>query len=109
MSIPSDPPDTPVAVPAAAPVAAPVTLVTPVDPLQCPACRKTHDVSETAAMKRLAQSPAKLAKLVKGLDAGGWKRSYGPGKWTIRQILAHLRDCEMVYAVRWRKMISEEN
>jgi uncharacterized damage-inducible protein DinB len=60
-------------------------------------------------MKQLAQSPARLAKLVKGLDANGWKKSYGPGKWSIRQILAHLRDCEMVYAVRWRKMISEEN
>src|SRR5262249_14758083 len=101
--------DTPVAAPEVPFAVAPVAPVAPIDPLTCPACKKTHAVSESAAMKRLAQSPAKLAKLVKGLDATGWKRSYGPGKWTIRQILAHLRDCEMVYAVRWRKMISEEN
>jgi uncharacterized damage-inducible protein DinB len=105
MPIPSDPSDVTTAVaPAqeAAPAAAP-------DPRICPACKKTHTIADSAALKGLAQSPAKLAKLVKGLDATGWKRSYGPGKWSIRQILAHLRDCEMVYAVRWRKMISEQN
>jgi len=103
----------PIAAPSAAPSetpgAAPVESDESLDPRLCPACKKTHDGTEAAAMKQLAQSPARLAKLVKGLDANGWKKSYGPGKWSIRQILAHLRDCEMVYAVRWRKMISEEN
>ena len=108
------PPVSPVIAPIAAPSAAPseaagAAPVESLDPRVCPACKKTHTVADAAAMKGLAQSPARLAKLVKGLDANGWKRSYGPGKWTIRQILAHLRDCEMVYAVRWRKMISEEN
>lgn len=111
---PATPPTSPVAAPIAAPAAASfaapgATPVESLDPRVCPACKKTHDGTEAAAMKRLAQSPVRLAKLVKGLDANGWKRSYGPGKWSIRQILAHLRDCEMVYAVRWRKMISEEN
>jgi uncharacterized damage-inducible protein DinB len=105
MPTPNDPSDVTTAV-APAPEAPPVAAV---DPRICPACKKSHSIADAAAMKGLAQSPAKLAKLVKGLDATGWKRSYGPGKWTIRQILAHLRDCEMVYAVRWRKMISEEN
>jgi uncharacterized damage-inducible protein DinB len=111
---PAAPPTSPVVAPIAAPSAATFAAsgaapVESLDPRLCPACKKTHAGTEAAAMKRLAQSPAKLAKLVKGLDANGWKKSYGPGKWTIRQILAHLRDCEMVYAVRWRKMISEEN
>ena len=100
------PPASPAVAPLATSAAAPVEML---DARTCPACKKTHEISDAAAAKALAQSPAKLAKLVKGLDAAGWKRSYGPGKWSIRQILAHLRDCEMVYAVRWRKMISEEN
>lgn len=107
MPNPSDPSDDTTAT-----ATAPMTQAAPIaapEPLLCPACKKTHDGSDGAALKGLAQSPARLAKLVKRLDANGWKRSYGPGKWTIRQILAHLRDCEMVYAVRWRKMISEEN
>jgi hypothetical protein len=100
----------PIAAPSAAPSETPgAAPVESLDARLCPACKKTHDGTEAAAMKQLAQSPARLAKLVKGLDANGWKKSYGPGKWSIRQILAHLRDCEMVYAVRWRKMISEEN
>lgn len=106
MPIPNDPSDDTTAA-APAPLAVP-PVVAP-DPSLCPACKKPHTIADAAALKQLAQSPAKLATLVKGLDASGWKRSYGPGKWTVRQILAHLRDCEMVYAVRWRKMISEEN
>jgi hypothetical protein len=39
--------------------------------------------------------------------AGGWPtdafdRSYAPGKWTGRQLLIHLAQCEMVFATRLR-------
>jgi hypothetical protein len=77
------------------------------DPNLCPACKKSHPGNEAATMRQLAQTPIALAKLLKGLDAKGWRRSYAPGKWTIGQIVAHLRDCELVFGVRWRKMISE--
>jgi hypothetical protein len=89
--------------------AAPAVLApTPAaDPNLCPACKKIHPGGEAATLKQLAQTPAKLAKLVKGLDAKGWKKSYGTGKWNIGQIVAHLRDCELVFGVRWRKMIAE--
>jgi uncharacterized damage-inducible protein DinB len=88
--------------PAIAPAPVPVA-----DPAVCPACKEVHPGSDAAVQRQLAQTPATLAKLVKGLDAKGWKRSYGLGKWTIRQIVAHLRDCELAYGVRWRMMISE--
>lgn len=32
-----------------------------------------------------------------------------PGKWSIRQIVAHLADTELVYAHRMRQMVAEEN
>jgi hypothetical protein len=80
---------------------------TSADPNLCPACKKSHPGGEAATMKELAQTPVELAKLLKGLDARGWKRSYAPGKWNIGQIVAHLRDCELVFGVRWRKMIAE--
>lgn len=32
-----------------------------------------------------------------------------PGKWSVRQIAAHLADTELVSAYRFRLMISEEN
>ena len=38
-------------------------------------------------MKKLALTPARLQKLVKGLDAKGFAASYGPGKWSVREII----------------------
>ena len=35
------------------------------------------------------------------------KKSYGPGKWTARQILSHLTDMELVFHVRTRMILSE--
>lgn len=32
-----------------------------------------------------------------------------PGKWSIRQIVAHLADCELVYGHRMRQIAAEEN
>jgi DinB family protein len=34
-------------------------------------------------------------------------RSYGPGKWSVRQILHHLADAEIVMAERVRRILSE--
>ncbi len=36
-------------------------------------------------------------------------KTYGPGKWTIRQILNHLADAETVLSERIRRAIAEEN
>jgi hypothetical protein len=37
------------------------------------------------------------------------QKSYAPGKWTARQILAHLTDSEIVYQMRTRHIVSEPN
>ena len=37
------------------------------------------------------------------------ERSLAPGKWTVRQILCHLADCEIAFAFRWRQALAEEN
>lgn len=44
--------------------------------------------------------------------AFGWPaetlgRSYGPGKWTARQILGHLTDCELHFLTRLRFVLAE--
>ena len=33
----------------------------------------------------------------------------GPGKWTAKQILSHLADCEIVFAFRLRQTLAETN
>ena len=42
-----------------------------------------------------------------GLGERDLARSYGPGKWSVRQILHHLSDAETVMAERIRRVLSE--
>jgi hypothetical protein len=55
------------------------------------------------------QYPDKLAAVVSELGTAGMERSLAPGKWTVRQILCHLADCEIAFAFRWRQALAEEN
>ena len=36
-------------------------------------------------------------------------REPAPGKWSIREIVAHLADCEMVFSFRLRQTLSEDH
>lgn len=36
-------------------------------------------------------------------------RTYGPGKWSVRYLLHHITDSELVYMERLRRVISEPN
>jgi uncharacterized damage-inducible protein DinB len=40
-------------------------------------------------------------------DAKGADRSYAPGKWTARQMLWHIADCESVFLDRLRRSLAE--
>ncbi len=40
-------------------------------------------------------------------EAAVMARTYAPGKWTARQILAHLADCELVFHARVRWIVAE--
>jgi uncharacterized damage-inducible protein DinB len=59
-------------------------------------------------LERLKKSQART------LAACRWGRkllatSYGAGKWTAREVLAHLADSELVFLTRLRFMLAEEN
>jgi uncharacterized damage-inducible protein DinB len=41
-------------------------------------------------------------------DAGILNRPPAPGKWSVRDILAHLADCEIVFAFRLRQALAED-
>ncbi len=43
------------------------------------------------------------------LSENDLNKSYGPGKWTIRQILHHLADAEIVLHERIKRAIAEEH
>lgn len=50
----------------------------------------------------LEETPRRLQALVAGWPREAFERTYAPGKWTARQILAHLAQAEMVFANRLR-------
>lgn len=53
--------------------------------------------------------PDQLAALVRQLGPDGSERSYAPEKWTARQILCHLADCEIAFAFRLRQALAEDH
>src|SRR5688572_12306459 len=53
-----------------------------------------------------AKAPDVLAGLVDGLSAEQLDRRPAPGKWSIREIVAHLADDELVGAYRIRLILS---
>ena len=57
----------------------------------------------------IAETPQQLAKLVRSLESNALDTSPAPGKWSIRQILVHLADCELVFAFRLRQTVAETN
>ena len=61
-----------------------------------------------ALLERYRRGPELLAVILTGVY--GEEEDFGlPGKWTVRQIVAHLADAEMVGAHRFRQVIAEDN
>jgi uncharacterized damage-inducible protein DinB len=50
----------------------------------------------------LAETAPRLRALLARLGAGGLARASAPGKWDVRQTLAHLAHMEAVWATRFR-------
>jgi hypothetical protein len=63
--------------------------------------KKTLDVAE--------KEPQKIATAVSGLPEKVLNFKPTPEKWSIREILAHLADIELVYGFRMRQMLAENS
>src|SRR5580700_7277467 len=55
----------------------------------------------------IASTPGRLQELLDSLGAEGVERPPAPGKWSAREILCHLADCEIVFAFRLRQTLAE--
>jgi hypothetical protein len=56
----------------------------------------------------LVETPGALGKLVRGLTEKQLSKRPEPGKWSIKEIVAHLLDGEVVFGARYRLMASHE-
>ena len=59
-------------------------------------------------LEALEENPRRVEAAARKVGDAGLSRSYGPGKWTGRQVLAHLADAEMAIGFRVRQILSED-
>jgi len=60
-------------------------------------------------LERFRRGPELLAVVLTGVFGEEEDFVSAPGKWSIRQIIAHLADTEIVLAHRFRQVIAEDN
>jgi hypothetical protein len=54
-------------------------------------------------------TPAKLVDLVNMFGPEKLNQAPAPGKWSVRDIVSHLADCEIVFAFRLRQALAEDH
>jgi uncharacterized damage-inducible protein DinB len=55
----------------------------------------------------IASTPARLGAFLASMGDARAGKSPAPGKWSVREILCHLADCEIVFAYRLRQTLAE--
>lgn len=60
-------------------------------------------------LRVIVRTPERVSKLFEQLQLNGQEKTYAPGKWSAREILCHLADCEMVFGFRIRQTLAEPN
>ncbi len=76
--------------------------------MACPLCQQVHNWTIEEALNRLAAGPDLIRTALRNVtnEEANWAP---PLKWTPKQVAVHLLDTELVYGVRARKILSEEN
>lgn len=77
--------------------------------MACPFCHKEHTYGFEEALTKLERGPSLVRDAVAG--AGETEASFcepKPGGWSANNVVGHLLDCEMVYSVRFRKLLAED-
>ena len=58
-------------------------------------------------MEVISSTAARLRQTLDSLSDARSDQSPAPGKWSVREILCHLADCEIVFAFRLRQTLAE--
>lgn len=61
------------------------------------------------AIETVAQTRERVAALIAAMGEERAKRTPAPGKWSAREIVAHLADCELAFGFRLRQTLAEDN
>jgi hypothetical protein len=66
-------------------------------------------LGERNPLEAMEANASRVEAAARRLGDAGLSRSGGPGKWTGKQILAHLADAEMAVGFRIRQVLAEDN
>jgi hypothetical protein len=66
-------------------------------------------LGERNPIESLESSAARVERTVRRLDGNGLERPWAPGKWTGKQIVAHLADAELGVGFRVRQILAEDH
>lgn len=75
--------------------------------MHCPMCQMSHTDSTSQALNTLSSTPRYLSRIASRMSTRQAGAPPAPGKWSVKEIIAHLADCELVYGFRYRKLLSE--
>jgi hypothetical protein len=77
--------------------------------MPCPICKKEHASDTPGILRKMASSPRRLEKASSAASPARVSKRPAPDKWSAKEIICHLMDCEVVYGVRYRKILAEPN
>ena len=66
-------------------------------------------LGERDALEVIRQTPLRLAQMVEGLSTAEIEARPAAGKWNVREIVAHLADCEIAFGFRLRQSYGGES
>ncbi len=61
------------------------------------------------AAKVIAETPVRLGLILDGLSTAEVEARPAPGKWSVREVIAHLADCEIAWSWRLRHVYGEND
>lgn len=66
-------------------------------------------LGERDATKVIAETPRRLGLVLDGLSTAEIEARPAPGKWCVREVVAHLADCEIAFGFRLRQSYGGES
>lgn len=66
-------------------------------------------VGDHTPLDVISETPRRLAQLVETIGPARLETPPAPGKWSVRDIISHLADGELVFAFRLRQTLAEDH
>ncbi len=66
-------------------------------------------IGDRSPLDVISETPRRVSQLVETIGPARLETQPAPGKWSVRDIISHLADGEMVFAFRLRQTLAEDH